>query len=118
MPSIDPYLDRVKRKDYNCLDFVREVWLGLFGESIKDKLDLLCSEVHASDGTLKFTALRHFKKLDKPESPCFVVMQRTKMEPHIGLFYKGRLLHLIDNGVEYQPLPVARRYFTRIGFYK
>jgi hypothetical protein len=118
MPSIDLYLDRMPKCDYNCMDFIREVWLGLFGENVKDKLDLLCAGVYSDKGVLKFMALKGFTKLVKPQSPCFVVMQRTKISPHVGIYYKGRLLHLRDNGVEYQPLDVAKRYFTKIGFYK
>jgi hypothetical protein len=116
--SIDKYLDRVPKKDYSCLDFVREVWLGLFGEDVSDRLDLLCAGIRGDKGILKFKALKGFIKLSKPESPCFVLMQRTRIEPHVGIYYNKRLLHLIDNGVEYEPLEVARRYFSKIGFYK
>jgi hypothetical protein len=116
--SIDPYLDRMPRNDYNCLDFVREVWLGLFNDDVKRRLDALCAGVHSSDGVIKLSGVKGFEKLDAPISPCFVVMQRSRLQPHIGIFYNNRILHLRDNGVEYQPLQVARRYFTKIGYYR
>jgi hypothetical protein len=73
--------------------------------------------VHAEDGRVILSAVRRFQKLEHPESPCFVVMQRSKTQPHIGIFYRGRVLHMKETGVEYQPIPVVRRYFTKIGFY-
>jgi hypothetical protein len=118
MQSIDIYLNRVPKQNYNCLDFVNEVWLGLFGGNVKERLDCLSSSIHATQGKILFAPVKGFTKLSKPESPCFVVMQRKKLTPHIGIYYNGRMLHLRDNGVEYQPLQVAKRYFTKIGFYK
>jgi len=106
------------KPDYNCLDFAREAWLLVAGDGdVKAKLDALSAGVHAEDGRVILSAVRGFRKLDKPVSPCFVVMQRSKMQPHIGVFYNGRVLHLKENGVEYQPVQVARRYFTKIGYY-
>lgn len=118
MFSVDPFLDRTPRKDYNCLDFATEVWLAMNGDNIKQKLDKLCAGVHSADGKVRLSGVRGFEKLEQPISPCFVVMQRNKVQPHIGIFFNGRILHLVDNGVENQPLLVAKRYFTKIGFYK
>jgi hypothetical protein len=74
--------------------------------------------VHTVHGKVLLSGVRGFTKLEKPESPCFVVMQRNRVQPHVGIFYKNRILHLTDHGVEFQPLQVARRYFVKIGFYK
>jgi hypothetical protein len=118
MKSIDPYLDRMPKKGYNCLDFIREVWLDLFGDDVRVRLDALCVGVHANDGRIVLSAVKGFEKLTTPISPCFVIMQRSKIQPHVGIFYNRRILHLKANGVEYQPLQVAKRYFTKIGYYR
>jgi hypothetical protein len=116
--SIDPLLIRTPRDGYNCLDFVIEAWNHLTGDpGVAERLNALSEGIHTEDGRVILSAVRGFGKLPQPASPCFVVMQRTKTQPHIGIFYKGRILHMIENGVEYQPLPVVRRYFTKIGFY-
>lgn len=118
MPSIDPLLGRTPKPGYNCLDFVGEAWTYLMGDCDATKrLQRLNEGIHAEDGHVVLSAVRHFRKLDQPASPCFVVMQKTRTQPHIGIFYKGRVLHMKENGVEYQPLAVIQRYFTRIGFY-
>lgn len=117
-PSIDPLLSRTPAPGYNCLDFVLEAWNHITGDpDVAEKLNALSAGIHAEDGRVILSAVRGFAKLSQPASPCFVVMQRTKTQPHIGIFYKGRILHMKETGVEYQPVQVARRYFSRIGFY-
>jgi hypothetical protein len=118
MPSIDPLLNRTPTAAYNCLGFVAEAWEHLGGGlDVMERLQALNAGIHAEDGHVVLSTVRGFQKLVKPESPCFVVMQRSKIQPHIGIFYNGRVLHMKENGVEYQPLPVVQRYFTKIGFY-
>jgi hypothetical protein len=45
-------------------------------------------------------------------------MQRPKTPPHIGVFLRGKVLHLKESGAEFQPLDVASFGFTKMGFYK
>jgi hypothetical protein len=115
MKSIDPFLDRLPSKSYNCLDFVREVWLHLSGEDVTDKLTGLVGNFEQRKVTL--AGVRGFKRLKEPVNPCFVVMQRFKYVPHCGIYIDGRILHLKDIGVEFQPLIVARAYFQTIRYY-
>jgi hypothetical protein len=118
MPSIDPLLSRTPMAAYNCLGFVAEAWEHLVGGlDVMERLHALNAGIHAENGHVVLSTVRGFRKLAKPESPCFVVMQRNKTQPHIGVFYNGRILHMKENGVEYRPLQVAQRYFTKIGFY-
>jgi hypothetical protein len=118
MPSIDPLLSRIPRDGYNCLDFVTEAWDHLIGDSgVMASLTALNEGIHAEDGKVVLSAVRGFQRLSQPASPCFVVMQRSKTQPHIGIYYNGRVLHMKETGVEYQPIQVVRRYFTKIGFY-
>jgi hypothetical protein len=116
--SIDPLLDRIPTASYNCLDFAIEAWRYLSGDpEAAERLERLSEGVRAEDGHVILSGVRGFTKLDRPRDPCLVVMQRTRTSPHIGIFLRGRVLHLKECGVEYQPIQVVRRYFTRIGFY-
>jgi len=111
--SIDPLLDRIPSRSYNCLDFAIDAWIHLSGdEHASEKLRSLCDRIR-----IFLSAVRGFKKLSKASSPCFVIMQKTRTDPHVGIFVDGRILHLIESGVEFQPIQVARRYFSKIGFY-
>lgn len=112
--SIDKFFFRTSSKSYNCLDFVREVWKELTGDDIVERLTMLqgrFSERHVGTG------LRQFVKLDSPVSPCIVAFQRVRLTPHVGIYLDGKVLHLCDRGVEYQPMNVVKSYFRRINYY-
>lgn len=119
MPSVDPLLGKTRTSEYDCLSFAVDAWRHLVGDvDVLERINALSNGVHTENGHVVLSAVRGFEKLDGPESPCFVVMQRTKTQPHIGVYWKGRVLHMKDRAVEYQPLAVAKRYFTKIGFYR
>jgi len=99
---IDRFLDRIRTKDYNCFAFVIEVWRELYGEDIQQRI----------------TSLRNFKRLERPVSPCFVLMQHLNHEPHVGIYIDRRVLHLSTKGVEYQPLNVVSFFYQTIRFYQ
>lgn len=117
MKSIDPYLTRVYDEDrYNCLHLVDEAWRGVVGGDIRDRLNqLLAARAHRRpDWALK----RGFRVLPGPVEPCLVVMRRPLVQPHIGLFLRGRVLHINELGVEFQPLEVASRGYKTTRFYQ
>lgn len=112
---IDNYLDRTPGRAYNCLDFVREVWLGMTGRDVTERLTGLVGAFSQRKPNL--SGVKEFRRLNVPEDPCFVVMQRFRCVPHVGIWMKGRVLHLTNRGVQFQPLQVAQAYFTSIRFY-
>jgi hypothetical protein len=115
--SIDAFFHKkYERNSYNCAHFVCEVWQSLTGESITQKLAGLLEA--PKDRRASFDLRRQFKRLERPESPCLALMQRRGSAPHVGLFLRGRVLHIHETGVEFQPIDVASRGFEKIGFYK
>lgn len=115
--SIDAfYKKRYNRQLYNCAHFACEVWQHLTGESIAHKLAGLLEP--PKDRRVTFDLRRQFKRLEAPESPCLALMQRRGSAPHVGIFVRGRILHIHELGVEFQPIDVASRGFEKIGFYK
>lgn len=114
--SIDQFFNRTRTKTYNCLDFVREVWLAMTGEDITDRLVRLQGAFSERKAT--HTGMKGFTRLETPVSPCFVVMQCRGFEPHVGIYLDRRIFHLGGRGVEYQPLEVARVYFRQIRYYR
>lgn len=113
---VDEFLDRVPGPDYNCLDFTREVWLAWTGEDITAKLTGLVGAFKTREVTTD--GVRGFDRLLEPVSPCFVVMQRLRLVPHVGIFLEGRILHMPDRGAEYQPLIVAQAHYHKIRYYR
>jgi hypothetical protein len=114
--SIDEFLGRMPGPEYNCFDFVREVWLKMKHEDIAEhKLKRLAGPFRNRKWTV--SGMKMFQELTNPVDPCFVVMQRPRAQPHVGIWTDGRVLHLKQSGVEFQPLDVAKWYFTDIRFY-
>jgi hypothetical protein len=116
MKSIDCFLDRVPTKRYNCLDFAREVWRYLTGEDITDALQLLQGDFERRRVT-KY-GMRRFRRLERPETPCFVVLKHPYSVPHVGIYLDAKVLHLNATHVDYQPLRVVMLGFQTVRFYK
>lgn len=115
--SVDPFLDRrFDRTRYNCLDFAAEVWMAAEGQDVRALLDGLVSTAPA-DRRVRREHRRAFVRLDRPHDPCLVLMQRTRSTPHAGVYVRGRILHLKETGVEYQPAHIAALGFDRVGYY-
>lgn len=86
------------------------------GEDVTEKLTRLVGAF--SERRANLSGVKAFKRLETPENPCFVVMQRKGFDPHVGIFLDGRIFHLHLRGVEFQPLCVARAYFKTIRYYR
>lgn len=115
MNNIDKFLDRVPKANYNCLDFVREVWLDWYGEDVTDRLKKLVGAFVGRRVTI--SGVKAFKRLQHPVSPCFFVMQRQRCTPHVGIYYEGRMLHLGAKGAEYQLPSIVKSYFKTVRYY-
>ena len=102
-------------KNYNCWHFVREAWKDLTSLDLGDQVP-----EHRSAESYTLQALKVANtmiKLDKPSCPCLVLMQRKRIEPHVGIFYQNRVLHLNTNGVEYRPLDQVTSKYPQVSFY-
>lgn len=115
--SVDRYLDRkYNRTSYNCLHFVAEVWEAETGEDAGDRLGALLAAASGAGLTRKH--VRAFTRLDRPESPCFALMERPAGPPHVGIYIRGRILHITERGVEFFPPSIASRGFSSVKYYK
>lgn len=114
---VDRFLQKeFSYRDYNCFHFVRDVWLELTGNDLGDQtpqspgVDTYNQKALLVANTLLALAM--------PEDPSIVLLQRDRLEPHVGVFYKGRVLHLNRKGAYYMPLSQVTPGYTTVGFYK
>lgn len=115
--SIDKYFERkYNRKTYNCAHLVCEVWRDVTGRDISGAMRGFLNG--RGEGRAILSDLRAFSRLEAPESPCLVLMQAHRQAPHVGIFIRGRVLHIQPRGVEFQPLDVVSIGYRKIGFYK
>jgi len=104
---IDRYLQRnFKLRGYNCWSLVREFWQDTQG------VDL--GPVIGFNDSKKL----EYVKLEKPESPCIVLLLNPRQIPHVGVYWKGKVLHIKQSGAQYVPLNVASFGFKEVEFYK
>ncbi len=116
--SIDRYLGaRHKGGQYDCLKFAADVWQDETGEDLMARLGGALEE--GSGLEQAFTrAARGFKRTEVPVDPCIVLMRRPKTEPHVGVYIRGRVLHLTRIGARYVDLGVACLGYKSVGFYR
>lgn len=115
--SVDPWLGaRYHGRDYDCLDFLGDVWLDATGEVLGDRLKLF--HLPVSERRTKASDLRRFQKLAKPVEPCIALLRRHgHQRPHVGMYLRRRILHLNELGAFFQRPEVARAGFDRLSYY-
>lgn len=111
----DLFFKKYDKNNYNCAHFVRDAWELETGEDISEELEgfLLPAKSRYARAALR----RIFKKIKKPQSPCIVLMQRPRSVPHVGIYLRGKVLHLHEKGVERMTPEIASRGFKKVGFY-
>ena len=114
--SVDKFYNRkYNEKIYNCAHLVCEAWKDETGVDIAHNLKGFL--LPPSDRRVILSDLRPLTLLERPESPCIVLMRQSRRAPHVGIFLRGKVLHIKATGVEYQPIEVATLGFKRVRFY-
>jgi hypothetical protein len=113
---IDPYLAKQFREGvYNCFDLVREAWLELTGVDLGAQTPPKGSGESYEARALKVA--NTLRLLSAKEDPCIVLMRRKRLEPHVGIYYKGRILHMNSQGAEYRDFSQVTAPYTLIDLY-
>ena len=116
MIKVDDFLDRVRGPNYRCFDFVREVWLCSFGEDIAVRLKGFLGAM--SQRKFLLSDIKQCKRLKAAVDPCFILFQSdNSLVPHVGIWYRGKVLHLAAGAAEYQPFDVVAKRFTRVSYF-
>lgn len=114
--SIDALLDRKYDKaKYNCAHFVCDAWQLLFRQNLSEDLASFLLPPNERRATIELR--RKFRRIPTPSSPAIAIMHRRRTPPHVGIFYKRKILHLHEYGVQYQTPEIAARGFNHVTFY-
>lgn len=108
--TIDSLLDTVWSPSSNCLDFVADAWPKLTGRPFPT------IRTRIAAGLARPSMRAGFRRLVAPRHGA-VVLFEGGAEHHVGIYWGSRVLHLTRQGVQYQPLEIARLTFTRVRFY-
>lgn len=114
--SIDKYLGMTfDLRHFNCFDLVRDLWCELkgvdLGKQTPYELDVEALSIRADEIKMRLHELK------EPRDPCIVLMQRGRIAPHVGVFYKGRVLHINIRGAEYGELHHVTACWPKVSYY-
>lgn len=117
MQSVDQFLTRkYVEGQYNCYDFVREVWAAICGVDIGD-MERPKMDKEGMVGNWEHVAAK-WQRLDALRDPCVVLFQRPRVIPHVGVYVRGKVLHLPQgSNARFEPIAVAKLGFTRLSYY-
>lgn len=101
--------------DYNCAHLACDVWQDITGKDIRPALTGLLTG--RNEREIIPSALRIFLKLAKPVTPCLVLFQGRRRQPHAGIWLRGRVLHICERGVEWLPIEMVGIGYSRWGFW-
>lgn len=106
MSSIDKYFGaKYHPRKYNCAHFVADVWKDLTGIDASIPLGSFLTSKSERDAW-KF-GRRQFQPIKEPQDPCIALFKAPRIQAHIGIYIRGKILHLFHRGVEYQPIEVV-----------
>lgn len=117
MSHLDKYLSKTfNHRNYNCYHFVREVWLELTGIDLGDQAPETVSAQSYTEKALQVA--NTLERLQSPSDPCIVLLQRARIEPHIGVYVDGKVLHLTRTGAYFMTLNQVTPGYPTVSFYK
>lgn len=102
--------------EYHCSHFLCDAWQHITGQDLRTRMAGVLEAV--STGQMKPSDLTQFQRIDAPVSPCIVLLHGRGLNPHVGMFWRGRVLHIGWQGVQYMPLNVVSAGFTKVSFYQ
>lgn len=113
---VDPYLQwKYQQRTNNCWHLAQDVWSNLTGVDLGDQTPAEHSAMAYTNRAVMVA--NTLKKLDKLQDPCLVLFQRKRLEPHIGVYYRGKVLHMNSRGPAYQDIDFVSASYTTTEFY-
>jgi len=115
--SIDEFLGKVyDRNNYNCAHFTADVYKHLTGRDIEGNLKGLLFPLKDNHPTIDLR--KGWTRLSTPENPCIVLFNGKNIEPHVGVYHNGKVIHLTTSGAQYVDLELAMLTFKTVRYYK
>lgn len=103
----------------NCFDHARASWKRITGCDLPPRSTVVSMDDAGADVAARLPA---YTKLDSPQDPCIVILDRPSLPgrcPHVGVLFRGRLLHATSDGAYHEPLGTAAQRLgaSRICYY-
>ena len=102
---------------FHCVHFVLKAAQVLLQKDYSFAFMGLAQSLDQAIHVSKSNVIQH-KRLQKPIHGCIVLMTYFNESSHVGLFFRNRILHLTENGVQNITLEQAKPLFKRMRFYE
>jgi hypothetical protein len=114
--SIDKLLSlEYNGESYNCAHFTSEAYELLTGKGIDNNLKGLLFPL--KDASVLIDMKSKWKRLNSPISPCIAVFTGKQKDPHVGVYYNHKILHITELGVQYVEPSLVLCKFNNMRFY-
>lgn len=100
---------------YHCVHFVVDAWRVLLDEDISADFSGMLTPLESASVMPLWPDL--FVEIDNPQKPCIVVLRKGDRTPHMGMWYKGKILHLREEGPHYANLARICLEYDTVRFY-
>ncbi|MBC6788132.1 hypothetical protein WAI61_12490 [Acinetobacter baumannii] len=104
-------------ENFHCVHFVILAAKVIFEKDYTPCFLGLTGPLQESIKTSRTTVHRN-KHIKKPEDGCIVLMTYLDQSSHVGLFFQGRIFHLIERGPQRITVEQANSIFSRIRYYE
>lgn len=117
MLEVDRYLAwRFDLARCNCWHLARAAWLELTGRDLGDRTP---DRISTAALLGRFDSdVPAFTRLPGPADPCLVLMRHAGAVPHVGVYYRRKVLQMRQRGPSYVALAEASAGFSQVEFYR
>lgn len=102
---------------YHCVHFVIEAARLIYDKDYSNSFVGMTGSLDDTVKTSRSTVIQN-RRLDMPIEGCIVLMTYHNGSSHVGLFYRHRIFHLTEMGVQRITLEQAKPMFKRMRFYE
>lgn len=102
---------------FHCVHFVIQAAQVLYQKDYAKCFIGLTGTLDETLQTSRSTVIQN-KRLEKPIEGCIILMTYFNGSSHCGLFFRQRIFHLCEFGVQRLTLEQAQPMFKRIRFYE
>lgn len=103
--------------NFHCVHFVIEAAKSIYDLDYSRSFVGLTGSLDQALKTSRSTLINN-KRLGKPKEGCIVLMTYFNESSHCGLFFRNRIFHLNERGVQRITLEQAKPIFKRMRFYE
>ncbi|WP_290006071.1 hypothetical protein [Acinetobacter pittii] len=104
-------------ENFHCVHFVILAAKVIFEKDYTPCFLGLTGPLQETIKTSRNTVHRN-KQIKEPKDGCIVLMTYSDQSSHVGLFFDGRIFHLIERGPERITVEQADIIFNRIRYYE